>query len=83
MSAVSEDGLSFELERGVRLQRADSHQSCRIYAPEVVRTGQDTSAGKNGGFRMYYSVRVDLNPAADEPSQHQGEYTTCTAHTRL
>ena len=49
VSAVSDDGLSFELERGVRIERQGALQSYRVYAPEVVRVGQD------GGFRMFYA----------------------------
>ena len=49
ISAVSEDGLQFEIEPGVRVAQKDpQRESLCVYAAEVVRLGA-------GGYRMYYS----------------------------
>ena len=48
VSAVSEDGLVFKLEPGVRISQDRPFESYAVYAPEVLRLGE-------GGFRMYYA----------------------------
>ena len=49
ISAVSEDGLHFEIESGVRLAQEDEQrESLCVYAAEVILLG-------NGSYRMYYS----------------------------
>ena len=48
VSAVSEDGLEFGLEPGVRVTREGDLESYEVYAPEVLRLGR-------GGYRMYYA----------------------------
>ncbi|MDE2807950.1 MAG: hypothetical protein OXN90_05980, partial [Gemmatimonadota bacterium] len=48
VSAVSEDGLVFQLEPGVRIPQDRDLESYAVYAPEVLRLGE-------GGFRMYYA----------------------------
>ena len=48
VSAVSEDGLVFGLEPGVRIPQDRALESYAVYAPEVLRLGE-------GGFRMYYA----------------------------
>eukprot|EP01051_Picozoa_sp_SAG22_P017742 SAG22_NODE_2809_length_2190_cov_3.879484_3_plen_147_part_00 len=48
VSAVGDDGLFFEQEPGVRVDRTTPEQSYRVYAPEVVRLAA-------GGFRMYFA----------------------------
>jgi predicted GH43/DUF377 family glycosyl hydrolase len=49
ISAVSDDGLQFEIEPGVRIaQESAERESSAVYAPEVVRLG-------DGSYRMYYS----------------------------
>jgi alpha-ketoglutarate-dependent taurine dioxygenase len=65
VSAVSEDGLSFELERGVRISPEGSLQSHTVYAPEVVRLGKDM------GFRMYYAGWCAA-PDVPEGSKYRG-----------
>ena len=48
ISAVSKDGITFELEPGVRVIQDHDLESYSVYAPEVVRLGV-------GGYRMYYA----------------------------
>ena len=49
ISAVSDDGLDFELEAGVRIAQEDpQRESYCVYGPEVVRLG-------DGTYRMYYA----------------------------
>jgi hypothetical protein len=51
LSAVSDDGLSFVAEPGIRLQpdSATRHMSLRVLAPSVARI--------NAGWRMYFEAR--------------------------
>ena len=49
VSAVSDDGLRFKIEPGVRIaQESAERESSGVYAPEVIRLG-------DGSYRMYYS----------------------------
>ncbi len=48
VSAVSQDGLNFEIEPGVRIAQETERETYAVYAPEVVRLG-------DGSFRMFYS----------------------------
>src|SRR2546421_10312581 len=48
VSAVSGDGLSFIDEPGVRIAQEGPLQTFAVYAPEVLRVGDD-------GWRMYYA----------------------------
>ena len=48
-SAVSDDGLRFTRERGVRIAQDNEFESGTVYAPEVVRLG-------GGSYRMYYAA---------------------------
>lgn len=48
VSAVSEDGLLFALEPGIRIPQDRDLESSAVYAPEVLRLGE-------GGWRMYYA----------------------------
>jgi hypothetical protein len=48
ISALSNDGLDFQQEEGIRIMRGDRYDAFTAFAPEVLRI-----AGK--GFRMYYS----------------------------
>jgi hypothetical protein len=48
VSAVSVDGLSFEMERGVRIAQETVRETYAVYAPEVLRLGDSS-------FRMFYS----------------------------
>ena len=49
ISAVSEDGLYFEIESGVRVAQEDAQRESRgVYAAEVILLG-------DGSYRMYYS----------------------------
>jgi hypothetical protein len=48
ISAVSTDGLTFEPEPGVRIAQEGRLQTFSVYAPEVLRLGDD-------GYRMYYA----------------------------
>ncbi len=48
VSAVSDDGLQFDLEPGVCIAREKEFESYEVYAPEVLRLG-------TGGYRMYYA----------------------------
>ncbi len=49
ISAISDDGLNFRLDAGVRLaQEAPQWESYAVYAPEVIRL-------QDGSYRMYYS----------------------------
>ena len=49
VSAVSVDGLDFEMERGVRIAQETERETYAVYAPEVVRLGV-------GSFRMFYAA---------------------------
>ena len=48
VSAVSRDGLDFEMEPGVRIAQETERETYAVYAPEVIRLG-------DGGFRMFYA----------------------------
>jgi len=49
ISAISSDGLNFEIEPGVRIAQEDpERESYAVYAAEVIRLA-------NGTYRMYYS----------------------------
>lgn len=48
VSAVSADGLLFDLEPGVCIARERALESYEVYAPEVLLLG-------TGGYRMYYA----------------------------
>lgn len=48
VSAVSLDGLNFEIEPGLRIAQETERETYAVYAPEVVRLG-------DGSFRMFYA----------------------------
>ena len=48
ISGVSSDGLLFEEEEGVRIAQGTDRETFAVYAPEVVRLGDNS-------YRMYYS----------------------------
>ena len=48
ISAISDDGLDFEMESGIRIAQESVVESFSVYAPEVLRLG-------TGGYRMYYA----------------------------
>mgnify|MGYP002830454898 CR=1 FL=1 len=49
ISAISGDGLHFEIEPGIRMaQESEERESYAVYAPEVIRLA-------NGTYRIYYS----------------------------
>lgn len=48
MSAISADGLHFQMEADPRITRERPCESHTVYAPEVLRLG-------TGGYRMYYA----------------------------
>lgn len=52
ISAVSDDGLRFEREPGVRIAQETARETLSVYAPEVVRLG-------DGTYRMYYAGWTD------------------------
>ena len=52
ISAVSEDGLHFEQEDGVRIAQETEREKSAVYAPEVIRLG-------DGSYRMYYPPWCD------------------------
>ena len=49
VSAVSSDGLDFQIEPGVRVAQETERETYAVYAPDVVRLG-------DGTFRMYYAA---------------------------
>ena len=49
VSAVSLDGLDFEIEPGVRVAKETERETFAVYAPDVVRLG-------DGTFRMYFAA---------------------------
>ncbi len=49
VSAVSVDGLNFEIERGVRIAQETERETYAVYAPEVIRLG-------DGSYRMFYAA---------------------------
>jgi len=48
VSAFSEDGITFDLETGIRVVQDRDLESYSLYAPEVIQLGV-------GGYRMYYA----------------------------
>ncbi len=49
ISAISDDGLQFEMEPGIRIaQESAERESYAVYAPEVIRLS-------DGSYRIYYS----------------------------
>ena len=49
ISAISDDGLNFEIEPGVRIaQESEARESYAVYTPEVIRLA-------DGSYRIYYS----------------------------
>ena len=48
VSAISDDGLTFREDPGVRIAQESELESYAVYAPEVIRLG-------DGTFRMYYA----------------------------
>ncbi|MBM4409542.1 MAG: hypothetical protein FJ038_13325 [Chloroflexi bacterium] len=48
LSAVSADGLAFDLEAGVRIPQGGDLETFAVYAAEALRLG-------TGGYRMYYA----------------------------
>ena len=49
ISAVSHDGLHFEQEHGVRIDQEHERESYSVYAPDVIRLGDES-------YRMYYAA---------------------------
>jgi hypothetical protein len=64
VSAVSDDGLRFEPEPGVRIAREKAFESYEVYAPEVLLLG-------TGGYRMYYAGWVSA-PEVPAGSKYHG-----------
>ncbi|MAG34857.1 MAG: hypothetical protein CL878_01185 [Dehalococcoidia bacterium] len=52
VSSISEDGLDFKREPGVRIAQETSRETMAVYAPEVIRLG-------DGTYRMYYAAWTD------------------------
>ena len=48
ISAISEDGLHFVRESGVRIEQETEYEDFAVYAVEILRLG-------DGGYRMYYA----------------------------
>ena len=49
VSAISEDGLDFRPEPGIRIPQESRLEDYAVYAPEVIRLGK-------GSYRMYYAA---------------------------
>ncbi len=49
VSAVSLDGLNFQIDPGVRIAQETERETYAVYAPEVLRLG-------DGSFRMFYAA---------------------------
>ena len=49
ISAISNDGLGFSIEEGIRIAQETARETFSVYAPEVIRHG-------DGGYRMYYAA---------------------------
>jgi hypothetical protein len=64
VSAVSHDGLLFDLEPGVRIPQERALESYTVYAPEVLRLS-------SGGYRMYYAGWVSA-PEVPAGSKYHG-----------
>lgn len=64
VSAVSDDGLLFNLESGVRVPQERDLESFSVYAPEVLRLGES-------GYRMYYAGWVSA-PEVPAGSKYHG-----------
>ena len=64
VSAVSDDGLAFELEPGIRVVQERDLESYSVYAPEVLRLG-------SGSYRMYYAGWVAA-PEVPAGSKYHG-----------
>ena len=52
LSAISEDGLDFIPEEGIRIAQETERETYAVYAPEVIRLG-------DGSYRMYYPPWCD------------------------
>jgi len=63
VSATSSDGLTFELEPGVRIPQDRDLESFAVYAPEVLRLA-------TGGYRMYYAGWVSAPEVAAGSKYH-------------
>ncbi len=48
ISALSDDGLNFEEEPGIRIAQETDRETFSVYAPEIIRL-------RDGSYRMYYS----------------------------
>ncbi len=52
VSAVSYDGLNFEIEPGVCIPQETGRETMSVYSPDVIRLG-------DGTYRMYYAAWAD------------------------
>ena len=75
ISAVSDDGLHFEREPGVRISQTLQGESYQTYAPEVIRLG-------DGTFRMYYAGWTE-NPTVKKGSPYNGRIFSATSRDGL
>ena len=64
VSAISADGLQFDLEPGIRIPQERDLESFSVYAPEVLRIG-------DAGYRMYYAGWVSA-PEVPAGSKYHG-----------
>ena len=75
ISAMSDDGLHFEREPGVRIPQTMPGESYQTYAPEVVRL-------EDGSYRMYYAGWTE-DPTVKKGSPYNGRIFGATSQDGL
>ena len=75
VSAVSGDGLHFEMDPGVRIARERELEAYEVYAPEVLHLG-------TGGYRMYYAGWVSA-PEVPAGSKYHGRIFSASSDDGL
>ena len=75
ISAISDDGLHFEREGGVRIPQTRPTESHATYAPDVIRLG-------DGTYRMYYAGWTE-DPTVKKGSPYNGRIFSATSDDGL
>ena len=75
ISAMSDDGLHFEREPGVRIPQTMPGESYQTYAPEVLRL-------EDGSYRMYYAGWTE-DPTVKKGSPYNGRIFGATSQDGL
>mgnify|MGYP001178480393 FL=1 len=75
VSAISDDGLNFEMEPGIRVSQEFQFENYAIYAPDVVLLADET-------YRMYYSS-WEHAPEVTTTSKFHGRVFSATSEDGL